>query len=141
MASVVSLKPKPKRRATRVLVPLDKTSGPARYYDKMRRDITADLGGRRYMSRIEDELIKGFCGCATRLEYLNYQILLGDAAECDVANYSQLASTMLRIGSRLGLSRRQINVTPDLYRDVLPALANKQPADHNDDQREDGDDV
>jgi hypothetical protein len=69
----------------------------------MKRDIENDLAGRRNLSRIETELIRAFCGSATRLEYLNHQILLGDASECDVASYAQLASTMLRIGSKLGL--------------------------------------
>jgi hypothetical protein len=107
-------KQKAKRRAARVLVELDKTSGPARFFNKMRRDIAADLGGRRELTRIEGELIKGFAGCATRLEYLNYQILLGTAAEVDVSSYAQLASTMLRIGSRLGFHRRARDVTPTL---------------------------
>ena len=66
---------------------------------------------------IESELVKCFCGCATRLEYLNYQILLGDAAEADVASYAQLASSMLRIGSRLGLQRRPQDIT------AVPTLA------------------
>jgi signal transduction histidine kinase len=110
--TVIDIKTKKRRRhAPRDLVAIDKTSGPARYYDKMQRDIAADLGGRRLMSRIETELIKGFCGCATRLEYLNYQIMLGEAAEADVASYAQLASTMLRLGSKLGLSRRAKTVT------------------------------
>jgi hypothetical protein len=106
--TVIDLKrqTKRKRQSSSVLVPLDKTSGAARYYAKMMRDIESDLGGRRLMSRIETELIRAFCGSATRLEYLNHQILLGDASEADVASYAQLASTMLRIGSRLGLQRR-----------------------------------
>jgi hypothetical protein len=108
--SVVELKPSPKRQSSRVLVPLDKTSGAARYYAKMMRDIEVDLGGRRLLSRIETELVRAFCGSATRLEYLNHQILLGDASEADVASYAQLASTMLRLGSRLGLSRRKPNI-------------------------------
>ena len=83
--------PKRRRHAPHDLVAIDKTSGPARFYDKMRRDIAADLGGRRNMTRIEAELIKAFCGCATRLEYLTFQIMLGDASECDVAGYAQLA--------------------------------------------------
>jgi hypothetical protein len=66
------------------------------------------------LSRIEIELIKGFVGSATRLEYLNHQILLGDAAEADVGNYAQLASTILRIGSRLGL-RRRTKLVPGLH--------------------------
>jgi hypothetical protein len=107
--------PKRRGRAPHDLVAIDKTSGPARFYDKMRRDIAVDLGGRRNMTRIEAELIKGFCGCATRLEYLTFQIMLGDASECDVAGYAQLASTMLRLGSKLGLSRRTKLVSDDPY--------------------------
>jgi hypothetical protein len=110
----IDLKRAKAKRATRDLVAIDKTSGAARFYAKMQRDIATDLGGRRLMSRIETELIKGFCGCATRLEYLNHQILLGDASDCDVASYAQLASTMLRLGSKLGLKRRQPNKGPTL---------------------------
>jgi hypothetical protein len=58
-------------------------------------------------------LIRAFCGSATMLHYLNHQILLGDAGEIDLAGYATMASTMLRIGSRLGLSRRARDVTPD----------------------------
>jgi hypothetical protein len=118
-------KQKAKRQSARVLMELDKTSGPARFFNRMRRDIAADLGGRRELSRIEDELIKGFAGCATRLEYLNYQILLGVAAEADVSSYANLASTMLRIGARLGFHRRAKDVTPALpdYLDAAEAEA------------------
>jgi hypothetical protein len=116
--SVIDLNKKRRTHAPRDLVAIDKTSGPARFYDKMRRDIAADLGGHRLMSRIETELIKGFCGCATRLEYLNFQIMLGEASDCDVGSYAQLASTMLRIGSKLGLHRRQ----PDAKRTLGAVL-------------------
>jgi hypothetical protein len=104
------------------LVGLDKTSVAARYYDRMRRDVENDLGGRRDLSRIEDELIKAFCGSATRLEYLNHQILIGDATEVPIADFSNLASTLLRLGARLGLRRRA--------RDVTLSLAEIQ-AEHN----------
>jgi hypothetical protein len=105
---------KKKRSSTRILVPLDQSSGPSRYFIRMQRDIHSDLGGRGDLSRIEQELVRGFCGCATRLEYLTYQILLGADAECDLQSYSTLASTMLRIGSRLGFGRRARNITPSL---------------------------
>jgi hypothetical protein len=35
----------------------------------MVQDIEADLGGRRYLSRIEGELIRGFYGAATLLQH------------------------------------------------------------------------
>jgi hypothetical protein len=77
-------------------------------------DIESDLGGRRYLSRIEGELIRAFAGAATTLQYLNVQVALGDTGEIDLAGYATMASTMLRIGSRLGLSRRSRDVTPSL---------------------------
>jgi hypothetical protein len=125
--SVVELNKK-RYRASRDLVAIDKTSAAARFYDKMRRDIAADLGGRGTNSRLELELIKAFAGCATRLEYLNRQIMLGDAADCDPQHYSQLASTMLRIAAKLGLSKRETKPDePDFYRDTLPVLAQQSP--------------
>ena len=116
---------KKKRQSSRVLCQLDQTSGAARYFDRMRRDIHSDLGGRKDLTRIEQELVRGFCGCATRLEYLTYQILLGSDADCDLTSYANLASTMLRIGSRLGFHRRVKDVTPALpdYLDAAEAEA------------------
>jgi len=107
--SVVSLDKKRRTHAPRDLVEIDKTSGPARYYDKMRRDIVSDLAGRRNISRIQTELIDSFCGCATQLKYLNYQIMLGETGEIDLGGYATIASTMLRIGSKLGLAKRKQN--------------------------------
>ncbi len=119
---IVDLK-QTKRRNSRTLVPLDKTSGAARFYDRMLRDIESDLGGKRSLSRIESELVAAFAGAATQLKYLSHQILLGEGSELDLAGYSQLASTMLRLGSRLGFRRRARNVTPaltDYLRDHHP---------------------
>jgi hypothetical protein len=45
---------------------------------------------------------------------LNHQVLLGDVTEVPIADFSNLASTMLRIGSRLGFRRRARNITPPL---------------------------
>jgi len=58
------------------------------------------------LTRIELELIKAFAGAATTLQYLNVQVALGETGEIDLSGYATIASTMLRIGSRLGLSRR-----------------------------------
>jgi hypothetical protein len=77
----------------------------------MVREIETDLGGRRQLSRIEGELIRAFAGAATTLQYLNAQVALGESSEIDLAGYATIASTMLRIGSRLGLARRPRDVT------------------------------
>jgi hypothetical protein len=80
----------------------------------MIHDIENDLGGRRYLTRIEGELIRAFAGAATTLQYLNLQIAIGELSEVDLTGYATMASTMVRIGSRLGLSRRQIEAGQSL---------------------------
>ena len=88
-------------------------------------EIELDLGAgnRRNLSRIETELVRACAGAATQLHYLNHQILLGDGSEIDLAGFSQLASTMLRIGSRLGTSRRTKQV---LDMDTFLALRGRE---------------
>ena len=113
--AVVDLKrAKRTKRTPRNLVPLDKATGAARFFDRMVREIENDLGGRRQLSRIEGELIRAFAGAATTLQYVNVQVALGESSEIDLAGYATIASTMLRIGSRLGLARRPRDVTLSL---------------------------
>ena len=52
--------------STRQLVPLDKRTVAGRLFNRMQRDIEADLGGRRQLSRIEQELIGAFLWCFDR---------------------------------------------------------------------------
>jgi hypothetical protein len=106
-------KSKSRRPSARAL-PLEQATGAGRFFDKMVRDIEADLGGRRQLTRIEGELIRAFAGAATTLQYLNVQVALGETGEIDLSGYATIASTMLRIGSKLGLQRRSKDVTPTL---------------------------
>jgi hypothetical protein len=109
--TVVDLKvPKRAKRSSRGL-PMEQATGAARFFDRMVREIETDLGGRRQLSRIQGELIRAFVGAATTLQYLNVQVALGETTEIDLGGYSTIASTMLRIGSRLGLQRRPKDVT------------------------------
>jgi hypothetical protein len=118
--TVLDLKvPKRTRRGPRSL-PLERATGAARFFDKMVREIETDLGGRRQLSRIQGELIRAFAGAATTLQYLNVQVALGETGEIDLNGYATIASTMLRIGSRLGLQRTPRDVTQsvdDIQRD------------------------
>jgi hypothetical protein len=108
--NIVDLKPK-RKRASRAL-PLEQATDSARFFGRMVRAIETDLGGRRQLSRIETELVHAFAGAATAVNYLNRQVILGDGSEVDLASFATLASTMLRIGSRLGLQRRSKDITP-----------------------------
>ena len=107
--TVVDLKVPKRKRALRSL-PLDQATGAARFFDRMVRDIETDLGGKRQLTRIQDELIRAFAGAATTLQYLNAQVALGETGEIDLSGYATIASTMLRIGARLGLTRRPKDV-------------------------------
>jgi hypothetical protein len=113
--NVIAMKRKKRRPvATRAVVPLADASGSARFFKRICRTIETDLGGREHVSCVEGELIRAFAGAATALQYLNVQIALGEFSEVNLTGYAHMASTMLRIGSRLGLSRRTIDVTPPL---------------------------
>jgi hypothetical protein len=113
--TVVDLRPRSKSlKRPRDLLPIEKASGAARFFDRMVREIEGDLGGRRHLTRIECELVRAFAGAATTLQYLNHQVLLGEVSEIDLSGYATIASTILRIGSKLGLQRRARNVTPTL---------------------------
>jgi hypothetical protein len=84
----------------------------------MVRDIENDIGGRGELSRIEGELVRAFAGAATLLQSRNVEIALGETSEVDPATYAALASTMLRIGARLGFRRRAKDITPS-FGDLL----------------------
>jgi hypothetical protein len=129
--TVVDLKTrKPKRkRAPRDLMPLEKASGSGRFMDRMVREIEVDLGGRRHLTRIEGELIRAFAGAATLLQYQNVQVAIGEASEIDLTGYATIASTMLRIGSRLGMQRRTHDVTPTLEEIAAEIEASKHEGD------------
>ena len=80
-----------------------------------------------HLSRIEGELIRAFCGAATLLQYQNVQVALGESSEIDLTGYATIASTMLRIGSRLGFRRKLRDVTPDLKTYLATKTAEAEP--------------
>src|SRR6516162_2818131 len=133
MLTVVDLKTKRRKRASRAL-PLEQATDTARFFGRMARAIENDLGGRRGLTRIETELVHAFCGAATAVNYLNRQIILDEGSEVDLASFATLASTMLRIGARLGLKRQARDVTPTLSeylaslpKELTPAQPESEP--------------
>jgi hypothetical protein len=134
MNVVVDLKkPLPGRsRPGRNLAPTKASrSRAARFFTSLVNEIEHDLGGKRQLSRIESELVRGFAGAATMVQYYNFQVCaLGDLSEIDPQAYATLASTMLRIGSKLGLQRRhQRTIEPDLKTYLELAGEEVTPAD------------
>jgi hypothetical protein len=92
---------------------LDGRTNAAKAFDRLVGEIVADLGGREACTALELNLIEAYVGVAIQVEALNCRQLLGETI--DLATYCQVASTMTRIASRLGLRRRPREVnTPSL---------------------------
>lgn len=89
---------------------LDGRLASAKAFDRLAADIASDLGGIDQMSWIERTLVEAYCGAYISLANLNARITLGQAV--DLGELSGTASAMVRIASRLGISRRARDVTP-----------------------------
>jgi hypothetical protein len=132
--NVVDLKkplPGRSRPGRNLAPPKASRSRAARFFASLVNEIEPDLGGKRQLSRIESELVRGFAGAATIVQYYNFQVCaLGDLSEIDVSGFTTLASTMLRIGSKLGLQRsHQRTLEPDLKTYLELAGEEVSPAD------------
>jgi hypothetical protein len=89
---------------------LDHRLNSVQQFDQLVADIKADLAGD--LTAIESRLVEAFAGGAVVLDSLNARVLLGQ--EVSLAEFAGIASTMVRVASRLGISRRAKDVTlPD----------------------------
>ena len=104
---------------------LDRRTHSAKTFDRLVAEIEKDLGGRDQLSAIERALVEAFAGSAVTLYSLNTRLLLGE--EIDLAQHAQTVSAMVRVATRLGLSRRLRNVTPSLA-EYLAARPTEEPA-------------
>ncbi len=96
------------RRTHRKFVPptrdmIDGRSAARALFDRIESAVVSDLGGEGRVSAIGLRLISAFCGAAILVESLNVKILTGQ--DVDPAEFGQVASCLVRIGSRLGLGR------------------------------------
>jgi hypothetical protein len=97
---------------------LDSRTNAAKAFDKLASDIAGDLGGADRLTQLERRLIEGFVGASIMVEAMNCRMVLGE--KVDLNDYCQVASTMTRIASRLGLSRRPKDIGSSLG-DILKA--------------------
>jgi hypothetical protein len=96
---------------------LDGRSAPAKEFNRLSRAIVSDLGGEDQLSAIELALIEAFCGASIVVGHLNAELLQGNAI--DPTEHSAAVGAMVRVGSRLGLSRRARDVSTPTLRDIL----------------------
>jgi hypothetical protein len=109
----------------------------AQHFDALVAQIPRDCGdsnssasaysGDSDLAAVQVAMIESFAGCSVLLDELNVKALLGQ--KIDVADYCQLASTMTRIGSRLGLTRKARTVETPHLSDYLDGKANEAEPD------------
>ena len=92
---------------------LDGRTLPARLYDKLIREITADLG--EDLTGIERTLADAYCITIVLLDDLSTRILLGQQIDMDAL--AQVIRCQVTLASRLGIARKpkDVSVTLDDY--------------------------
>lgn len=93
------------------LMDVDGRSAVARRFRDLTADVIQDQGGVDRCSTVRLALIRRFAGLATLAETLEARLVAGH--KVDVVEATQLASTLVRLASRIGLDRRAKSV-PDL---------------------------
>jgi hypothetical protein len=109
-------KPEARSRVTNgkdILPNIDGRSLLARRMRDIRDAIIADQGGEEAISEVRRNYIKRFSFLSARTELAEAGYINSDGKIDDVA-YNLSVSTMVRVGSRIGIDRRSRDITPAL---------------------------
>ena len=105
-----------------LLPALDGRSSAARRFRDLVGAYIADMGGLDLCSEVKLGLLRRLAACTVRAEMLEAELLNG--GQVSVSELCALASTAVRLSSRLGLERCQKTVGPTLA-EYLESLQNK----------------
>ncbi len=105
---------------------LDGRTNAAKFFDSLVADIEADLSGRDQLTAIQRALVEAFAGACVSLQHLNAKLALGE--EIDISQHAQCVGAMVRVASRLGIERRQKDITPTLADIAREIAADKERA-------------
>jgi hypothetical protein len=93
---------------------IDGRSALARRFRDIAGQVATDLGGADRLSEVKLQLIRRFAGAAALAEQLEARLANGQSV--DVAEHAALTSSLVRISSRIGLTRAMKRVpTLDEY--------------------------
>jgi hypothetical protein len=115
--------PATKARITnhRDLLPgLDGRSSGARRYRDLVQAYAADMGGLSNLSEVKLGLLRRLAAASVLAEALEVKAANGEAV--DIATFCNLASTTVRIASRVGLERYAHDITPPSVADYVKHL-------------------
>jgi hypothetical protein len=91
---------------------LDRRTAAAKQFDSIASGIVADLGGEANLSIVARHLVEAFAGIALHVNNLNAHLLLGK--EVDLTEHATAISTMVRLASRIGITRVARDISPTL---------------------------
>jgi hypothetical protein len=89
---------------------LDGRSNAVREFDRIVSGIEQDLGGKDKLSTVQAALVEAFAGAAVHVANLNTRLLIGE--HIDLTEHSAAIGAMVRVASRIGLSRVPRDCTP-----------------------------
>jgi hypothetical protein len=98
----------------------------AKRYKEVFRALVSDAGGVERLAEAKLGLMRRWAALECVAEGIEAAILNGQ--EVDLAAYATLSSTMCRLASRIGLSRKQKDVTPTLEA-YLAEIEESEPAE------------
>jgi hypothetical protein len=110
---------------TEILPGVDQRSPLARRYRDLIAALVVDHGQAPSETRMQ--LIRRFAACAVLAESLEARLVNGGTI--DIAEHSQLSSTLVRLASRIGIDRIPRDITP-----TLSDIANEIEAQRGDDE-------
>lgn len=90
---------------------VDGRSLPYQRYRAIVSAIAVDQGGVEELSAARAQLIRRFAAASVLAEQLEVRIAKGE--QIDITEFSALSSTLVRLGSRIGIDRQPRDVTPD----------------------------
>ena len=82
---------------------LDGRTRAHRLFNEISRGVASDLGGEDRISVVQKHLIEAFSSVCVHLSALNVKLLQGE--DVDIIQHSQAISTLVRVASRLGVTR------------------------------------
>ena len=113
--TIVTRKPRARSRVSNGrdwLANVDQRSSIARRYRDLMAEAVADAGGVSECSQARLQLIRRLAALSVQLEQLEAK--LADGGDIDIAEYTSLTSTLVRVVSRLGINRVARDIGPTL---------------------------
>jgi hypothetical protein len=109
-----------------ILPGVDGRSLIARRYRDISFAIFQDAGGVEQCSEARQQLIRRFAACSVIAEQMESE--LANGKPINIAEHSQLSSTLTRLASRIGIDRRAHDITPPSVESYLAHVAKTREA-------------